>query len=85
MKKLKNNKKKSQLYKKTRPRLKEPINLIAKRPTIWFQSLNSKPTKINKRKIAISIYFFCVPNIYEKSERKNLLGSDCAGGAVWRC
>ena len=68
MKKLK--KKKSQLYKKTRARLKEPINLTAKRPTIWFQSLNSEPTKINKRKIAISIYLFFVFPIFMKSQRE---------------
>ena len=63
-------KKKSQLYKKTRARLKEPINLTAKRPTIWFQSLNSEPTKINKRKIAISIYLFFVFPIFMKSQRE---------------
>ena len=73
MKKLKK-KKKSQLYKKTRPRLKEPINLTAKRPTIWFQSLNSEPTKINKRKIAISIYFFSCSQYLWKVKEKELTG-----------
>ena len=72
MKKLKK-KKKSQLYKKTRARLNEPVNLTAKRPTIWFQSLNSEPTK-KKKKFAISIYFFSCSQYLWKVREKELTG-----------